>query len=684
MKMDKETLIKHQFWILLGVYALLALILIILVTTVIGADAEAKEKKINDQKNDLKNNANAISRPYIAVLDQQKDTLSQKRGELWTEMYDKQKGLIAWPGDMRYSMGKKYPNFGSEINRDDAFAYTETSVYLSEYEEIADIIKPTDYQGGWKAVLNPVAWSETNRPTSDEVWLSLEDMCVEREVLNVLHDSNQAVAVFQPVPVPKGEALPPTTLRPAEAFAKRFQSRRYQLDISLDRKDRDYIFHVKVKNISGRRQVVYRLDLNVWVSPNPSETEMARPILVSINQDALAADQVVEENVKVNVNQLPIGILRVEEVLNQRNVPIKRLKELALGKNPGHRKYDPTLKTVKAFEKETDTKPSTDTNGPPQGFGGSAGMKPGMPGGNMPGMPPGLSVGGNNPAASGELTPNGLSKKRYIDVTDQVRRLPITIVMTMDQSSISDVLVALSNSNLRFQITQVHWMRVYSLPSNSSSESAPGLPAPAAGGSSDVRPPAVVGSSSAGKPGLGSGPRGSGTQGPGGVLVGPGTVTPAPAGGLPQPGTSGEQSLTSDQQTANLVDLTIYGVATLYERPKDTASSTTAKTPTSPSTPASPNTKSPNTPASTTPVTDPNAKTPAKDAPAPMPDAKNPMADPKAPAKPADVPMPDAKAPAKPADTTPPKPPADASKPADKVEQAPKPAEKDNGKAKGP
>jgi hypothetical protein len=701
MKTDKETLIKNHFWILLGVFGIFALVLLILIPTVVGADAEAKEKKIKATESDLKSNNNAISRQFIAALDDQKDLLGKKRGELWTEMYDKQKGLISWPGDMRYTMGKKYPDFGMDINRDDAFAYTEENVYLNEYEEMADIIKPTDYQGGWKAVLTPVAWSATNRPTYDEVWLSLEDMCVQREVLNVLHQANQAVAVFEAVPVPKGETLPPTTMRPAEAFAKRFQSRWYELDISLDRKDRDYTFHVKMKNISGRRQVIYQMDLNVWVSPNPSETEAARPVLVTIPIDALAADQVIEKDVKVNINQLPTGIRKVEQVLNQRSVPIKRLKELALGKNPGHRKFDPTFKTVKAFEKETDTKPADSGN--QLGSGKGSGM-PGMPGApgmpTTPGMPGMPGMGGTS--AAGELTPNGLNKKRYIDVTDQVRRLPITIVMTMDQTSIPDVLVALSNSKLRFQVTQVHWMRVYNLPGNTGSDTPSNTPAPSGPRGSDSRSPAV-GSSSGSRPGL-FGPRGPSAGATSGGVGGVGVATPAPGGprgpGAPgmsaaPPGTPGEQSLTSDQQTANLVDLTIYGVATLYERPKDVSISTTPKTTPSPATPPAPVTqpsttprgpdgKGPNTPAPATPVTDPNAKTPAKpaDGSVPTPDAKTPTGEVKTPSKPTDAPMPDSKAPPKPADTAPPKAPAEPAKPGEKLEQAPKPTDKDSGKPK--
>ena len=51
------------------------------------------------------------------------------------------------------------------------------------------------------------------------------------------------------------------------------------------------------------------------------------------------------------------------------------------------------------------------------------------------------------------------NKKRYLVVNDQVRRMPVGIVLLVDQSNMEDVLMAFANSPLRFQITQVTWTR---------------------------------------------------------------------------------------------------------------------------------------------------------------------------------------------------------------------------------
>src|SRR6185295_2505097 len=70
--------------------------------------------------------------------------------------------------------------------------------------------------------------------------------------------------------------------------------------------------------------------------------------------------------------------------------------------------------------------------------------------------------GGGTENTAPDLTPNGISRSRYIDVTDQVRRMPVSVVMVIDQSYLQDVLAAFSNSDhMRYQITQYHWKRVH-------------------------------------------------------------------------------------------------------------------------------------------------------------------------------------------------------------------------------
>jgi len=179
-------------------------------------------------------------------------------------------------------------------------------------------------------------------------------------------------------------------------------------------------------------------------------------------------------------------------------------------------------------------------------------------------------------------------RNRYMFVTDQSRHLPVAMTLTVDQSHLHEVLVAIANSRLRFQTTQVEFRRVPTAapaggaptnpfsPGGPSSErppfSASGTPS-GAGNSSMGGPPAGVpqrpigpmpGGSSASLPGSGSASRpGSGSPpmpGSGSPLF-PGSGTPPPSGA-----TGAAPAVEPDNP--NLVEVTIYGIASLYERPR--------------------------------------------------------------------------------------------------------------------
>ena len=82
------------------------------------------------------------------------------------------------------------------------------------------------------------------------------------------------------------------------------------------------------------------------------------------------------------------------------------------------------------------------------------------PGGmSGPGGPSGFGgVSGNAPPAVKEDTgPNKLHRKRYVQCNDQVRRLPLAFVVVVDQAHRSEVLAALASSQLHIQTTQAYW-----------------------------------------------------------------------------------------------------------------------------------------------------------------------------------------------------------------------------------
>src|SRR5262249_5219592 len=150
----------------------------------------------------------------------------------------------------------------------------------------------------------------------------------------------------------------------------------------------------------------------------------------------------------------PKAPLVVDQVFNWYTSPIKRVDHIETGNKLAlsHRSAIHPLQPKQIGKKEEEATPSA---APPSSErGGMGGM---MPAGEMPGM---TTSGGN---ASGTLTPNGLEKSRYLDVSDQARRMPVAMVLVVDQSYVQEVLTAVANSRLRMWTTQWEWQHTHGI-----------------------------------------------------------------------------------------------------------------------------------------------------------------------------------------------------------------------------
>src|SRR5207302_1365632 len=97
-----------------------------------------------------------------------------------------------------------------------------TRFYLQLYPELADRIKPTKFAGGWQSVLRYVAnWGEAT-PKSEQLWLAMEDLWVQRAVLEPIKVVNDEIKAFQPVDEPGSTPL-----------KKKFRNRVWELTLEV-------------------------------------------------------------------------------------------------------------------------------------------------------------------------------------------------------------------------------------------------------------------------------------------------------------------------------------------------------------------------------------------------------------------------------------------------------------------
>src|SRR5207244_3966630 len=99
MKVDKEFVVKYHFWILLGVYAPLVLVALLLVwTTVAGAvDKEASELKKTKEGLGKANGPNLKNKAWIEVLGTKEERLAGQKNAMWQQVWDAQKTIMTWP-----------------------------------------------------------------------------------------------------------------------------------------------------------------------------------------------------------------------------------------------------------------------------------------------------------------------------------------------------------------------------------------------------------------------------------------------------------------------------------------------------------------------------------------------------------------------------------------------------------
>jgi hypothetical protein len=545
MKIDKDALIKHHFWLLFCGYPLFVLIAVILIWSSGDEAIAANKKKQEEKKSALK--APTVTNPYsqknIQELSEQLKILDKQKVAIWKKSWEQQEPIFKWPEELRTLDGKY---FGDEIDIDDRNKFPRDNVYRmlfageplrNEPEGLVAMIRPTEFAGGWENVLTFVRAWEKLPPSKDDMWLAMEDYWVQRELLDALRQTNSLVAQLKEVNADKN----PVNNR--GLFQKQFRSNVWELDLKLTNKGPDNFFSGTLKNITNQRLPVGRVLFRVYM-----RGERAQPAWLYAEAEYVGAgksielkEQKVNRELSHNGDNTPI---RVEQVLDERSVPIKRLVTVQL-RYPSSRSATKELQKPDYLTRAAATPPGAP--GAPPGAPGAPPVPPGAPP-----APPGSPLMGGGAPAPAEVTTNGLPHKRYLNVTAQVRRMPVAMVVVMDQAYLQDLTTALANCRLRLQITQQHWVRYRGpLGGAESTNQPPAMAAPPMG-------PAAGPLAGGGGRGLPGG-RGEGAMPP---MAAP---PPPPMGNPETGGTSSLTTLDADQPN-NLIELSVYGTLSLHER----------------------------------------------------------------------------------------------------------------------
>ncbi|MGL4421164.1 MAG: hypothetical protein ACRCZF_10905, partial [Gemmataceae bacterium] len=528
---------KHHFWILAGLVPLMVLLAFIFMTSGVST-AITKEATVIKTSLTQAKSTRPPGKGVIDDLAAQKEVLAAKKGEHWKANWDYQKKFFDWPKAPAGQFNKYFAlKFGDQLKEtsNEFEVFTRPSVYQAAYEEFPDKIAPTSYAGGWQNVLRWVnPWGQVT-PRSEQIWLALEDLWLQRAMVDPIRIVNENVARFTEV---KAES--------PSKFQKKFRSRVWEVTMTLEEKNNQRILKGKLKNRTPQLQLLgmgNTMRLNVWVDDTPE----AQPIPFTIEGEFIPGELEVEipfnPTHQILPGITPKEIVKIEQVLDIRTVPIRRLDRLVLG----YRSAKHATQEMKGPSFWTEPDPmAAPAGGNPNApeTGGSGGQRGSTPMGDPRGGP----GGGAGAAAAGpgvQTGPPGAvldgNRKRYLELTEQVRRMPVGIVVVVDQSYVPDVLVAYANSSFRFQVVQHHFRRF-----RGSLESPT---APGASGSSGSSMPSGYPS---GGPGAGGDSLGGISGNVGESLGGRGGSLPPSAGMGPGSGASGGGNISEAQANSGL------------------------------------------------------------------------------------------------------------------------------------
>jgi len=533
MKVDKETLIRNRFWVTLGVFLPLVLIVLLYLSTSVASDLSVQGEGVRKVKADLETKYPLTKGKTVSemeLLTNKQVKLKERRQDLWKEAWalqtDPKPGLYVWPkvvdeASLEEKNGGKpmaERKFGEPLPDGICEVYARKGGgYDAQYEALAQTFredlgkasKDKPYEpvvfkdSNWKDVIKHVEEWKTRPPSYKEVWIAQEDYWVQRELFRALGKANESVSRFKKV-------KPGKDIDANDPLQGSFENPYWHLDLKIAKKDQTFVLSGRISNpetgddgLPRPKRMLTIGQIWFWLYLDKEalgDDATTKPVPVAIQGESLPPGKSMEiRETPLLVELAPQGIFGVQQVLQAKTSPIKRIDQLELGAQ-AHRTYKPVLvEPVFLRDAMGMVRPPPKSSGPP------------MPG---KGAPP------------ANLTENGLLSQRYYNTqTDEteVRRMPIGLNLVVDQAHMPEVEAALVSSRLRFQITQVSWQHFRGTLAGTEEER---------------------------------------------------NGRPRPKIDMPRPG---EPQQRPEEGPKDLVELTIYGIASLYDRPTDRKTDTPSK-----------------------------------------------------------------------------------------------------------
>lgn len=278
-------------------------------------------------------------------------------------------------------------------------------------------------------------WNQLKADISEEIWIAQEDLWIQSEIYSLIRKANDSVSKFEG----KG----------GKEANKDYHYKNPLWDIIL-KWDGALTLDAKFTNLLPRRQRL-GFKLRVFTGDKSLQViDLAKYEKTAFYPHGTPGDT---QELKLQFPNQAIpntGIFEVEQVLNWETAAVRRIEGIYISQlgegNPENDREYPTI--LLGYNERRDPKKVQQsvqgpTGGPRMGGPGSLGpVKDAIPGCiHTP------TVGGN-----------GFIRERYSEVkpeSKELRRLPVAVVLIVEQGQVDRVQTAFNNSDLRFLTTQL-------------------------------------------------------------------------------------------------------------------------------------------------------------------------------------------------------------------------------------
>jgi len=350
-----------------------------------------------------------------------------------------------------FNRGKYY---NDDLTDQELATYTRLEVYLSQIDPLLAQVDPMRADGKgvvqlkmppglWfykKGDLPPPkpfqrfinyldqGWENAGGDISEEAWLAQEDIWVQNEIYRLIRLANDSVS--------KLENVNKNDTGDNKETLHTFKNPFWEIGFKFTGPNK---LTMAIKNLQNRRQT-----LDVKFKVRFTKNMKMEPEDLVIGGEPLGprgtkeADRIIVHEFKDN-NPARKGIYSVDQVLTWETAAVKRIDQVSLGSlapdefSHSHRTFSEDQRPYKTKDK------------PPEPVDPIAAQRLLV----RPQYPKGKDPGGN------DMTKHNLIRNRYAEVTPQSRRIPVSVVLIVDQDHIDRVLNAFSNSKLRFVTTQM-------------------------------------------------------------------------------------------------------------------------------------------------------------------------------------------------------------------------------------